>query len=327
MQTAILKKLVFTLGGLGLLSLLAVIWSLGQGSLILGPAEVWNALGTDSLENRLISELRLPRALSAFAVGGLLALSGALMQNLLRNPLGDPYVLGVSGGAAVGALGAMLLGLGTLWLNISAFAGALISMLLVFALAHGQGGWTTTRLLLTGVIVAAGWAAVIRLILAISPDTDLRGMIFWLMGDFSHANSPAFAITALILGLVLCLPIARNLNVLARGELNAQALGVNVRGLRWASYFIASLMTAVAVTQAGSIGFVGLVVPHLVRLIIGNDQRILLPASVLLGGTLLLCADTVARTIISPQQLPVGVITALIGVPLFLYLLNKGRHS
>ncbi|MFC1751006.1 FecCD family ABC transporter permease, partial [Pseudomonadota bacterium] len=268
----------------------------------------------------------LPRALSALAVGGLLALAGALMQTLLRNPLGDPYVLGISGGAAVGTLGTMLLGLGGLWLNASAFVGALLSMLLVFALAHGKGGWTTTRLLLTGVIVAAGWGALIRLMLAISPDSDLRGMIFWLMGDFSHATDPGISIFILILGLLFCMPMARSLNILARGELQAQALGVNVATLRWATYFLASLLTAVAVTQAGSIGFVGLVVPHLIRLAIGNDQRILLPASVLLGGGLLICADTLARTIIAPQQLPVGVITALIGVPIFLYLLRQSRH-
>jgi len=320
-----LKKLSITLAGLGLLGLASLLWSLSQGSITLGPGELWNAWHSDSLEQRLVTELRLPRALSAFAVGGLLALAGALMQTLLRNPLGDPYVLGISGGAAVGTLGAMLLGIGGIWLNTSAFVGALLSMLLVFALAHGKGGWTTTRLLLTGVIVAAGWGALIRLMLAISPDSDLRGMIFWLMGDFSHASAPGGAIAVLIIGLLLCVPMARSLNILARGEMQAQALGVNVQGLRWASYFLASMLTAVAVTQAGSIGFVGLVVPHLIRLVAGNDQRLLLPASVLLGGTLLVCADTLARTVIAPQQLPVGVITALIGVPVFLYLLRQSK--
>ena len=320
-----MKKLSITLAGLGLLGLASLLWSLSQGSITLGPGELWNAWHSDSLEQRLVTELRLPRALSAFAVGGLLALAGALMQTLLRNPLGDPYVLGISGGAAVGTLGAMLLGIGGIWLNTSAFVGALLSMLLVFALAHGKGGWTTTRLLLTGVIVAAGWGALIRLMLAISPDSDLRGMIFWLMGDFSHASAPGGAIAVLIIGLLLCVPMARSLNILARGEMQAQALGVNVQGLRWASYFLASMLTAVAVTQAGSIGFVGLVVPHLIRLVAGNDQRLLLPASVLLGGTLLVCADTLARTVIAPQQLPVGVITALIGVPVFLYLLRQSK--
>ncbi len=320
-----LKKLAIALAGLGLLAAASLLWSLSQGSVTLGPGELWHAWRSDSLEHRLVTELRLPRALSAFAVGGLLALAGALMQTLLRNPLGDPYVLGISGGAAVGTLGAMLLGMGGIWLNSSAFVGALLSMLLVFALAHGKGGWTTTRLLLTGVIVAAGWGALIRLMLAISPDSDLRGMIFWLMGDFSHATAPGGAIAVLVIGLLLCIPMARSLNILARGEMQAQALGVNVQGLRWASYFLASLLTAVAVTQAGSIGFVGLVVPHLIRLVVGNDQRLLLPASVLLGGALLVCADTLARTVIAPQQLPVGVITALIGVPVFLYLLRQSK--
>jgi len=314
--------------GFGLLALLSLGWSLTQGSLNLSPTQLWNAWqAPDSLEHRLVFELRLPRILSAFAVGALLALAGALMQTLLRNPLADPYVLGISGGAASGALAVILFGLGGLWLTLGSFAGALFSMLLVFGLAHDRGSWTPTRLLLTGVIVAAGWGALISFMLAISPEGNLRTMLFWLMGDFSGSDQPTFALITLILGVTLSLPVARNLSVLGRGEQQAAALGVDVSRLRWQVYFLAALLTAIAVNQAGSIGFVGLIVPHLIRLALGNDQRLLLPASALLGGSLLVCADTLARTVIAPQQLPVGVITAFLGVPLFLYLLRRSRVS
>lgn len=329
MANPLQKRFILTLTVLAIAAAVALIWSLSRGSLPLSPIELWHVWNSPDPEQQmaqqLITELRLPRALSAFAVGGLLALAGALMQTLLRNPLADPYVLGISGGAAVGALGTMLLGLGSFWLTGGSFLGALLSMLLVFTLAHGGGSWTSSRLLLTGVVVSAGWGALISFILAISPDNNLRGMIFWLMGDFGQAGSPLFALLVLGAGLLFCLPLARNLTLLGRGELQAQTLGVNVLRLRWSIYIIASLLTAVAVTQAGSIGFIGLVVPHLIRLVLGNDQRLLLPASVLLGGTLLLCADTLARTLIAPQQLPVGVITALLGVPVFLYLLRRSN--
>lgn len=325
---AILRRQRFSqiIIGFSLLALISIIWSLSQGSLNLSIDQFWLAWqAPDSLEHQLIFELRLPRTLSAFAVGGLLALAGALMQTLLRNPLADPYILGISGGAASGALAVILLGLSGLWLTLGSFAGALFSMLLVFALAHGQGSWTPTRLLLTGVIIASGWGALISFMLAVSLDGDLRSMLFWLMGDFSHSDQPTIALLCLAFGLILSLPVARNLSILARGEQQAAALGVNVRRLRWQVYFLAALLTAIAVNQAGSIGFVGLIVPHLIRLALGNDQRLLLPTSALLGGSLLVCADTLSRTVIAPQQLPVGVITAFIGVPLFLYLLRRSR--
>lgn len=313
------------LAGLSLLSVASLIFALAAGSVAIAWSELWAvASGSEEgLGRSLILELRLPRALAAFATGGMLALAGALMQVLLRNPLADPYILGISGGAAVGALLTMLLGAGGMWLTGSAFAGALLSMLLVFALGHGRGSWTATRLLLTGVVVAAGWGALISLILSLSADAQLRGMLFWLMGDLSHADDPWPGLLLLAVGLALSLPLARNLNVLSRGELQAGALGVAVAPLRVQVYLIASLLTAVAVTTAGSVGFVGLVTPHLLRLIAGNDQRLLLPACALLGGSLLTIADTLARTVTAPQQLPVGVITALLGVPVFLYLLHR----
>ncbi|PSF14076.1 FecCD family ABC transporter permease [Marinobacter shengliensis] len=304
-----------------------MVMSVGIGSVAIAPADVLLVfLGEGSnLHRTLIFELRLPRTLSAFATGGLLAVAGALMQVLLRNPLADPYVLGLSGGAAVGALLAMLAGLGGAVISGSAFAGAMLATLMVFGLAHGTGSWTPSRLLLTGVVVAAGWGAVITLMLAISPARELPGMLYWLMGDVSYARAPWPGLGVLVLVCALVVPLGRSLNVLARGPMQAAALGISVRPLEWLIYILASLLTATAVTMAGSIGFVGLVVPHMLRLVLGNDQRLILPACALAGGTLLVLADTLARVVIAPEQLPVGVITALLGVPTFLYLLYRSR--
>ncbi|MFP1680372.1 FecCD family ABC transporter permease [Alloalcanivorax sp. C16-2] len=312
------------LAGLGLLAVAAAL-AVGSVPITVGQLLAVLTGGGDPLHRELLLSLRLPRALAAFATGGLLSLAGALMQVLLRNPLADPYVLGLSGGAAVGALGAMLVGAAAFGVSGAAFAGALLSTLLVFGLAQGVGGWSPTRLLLTGVVVAAGWSAVVTFLLTLSPADQLPGMLYWLMGDLSYARSPLPAWLVLVPALLATLPLGRTLNVLARGPLQAAALGVAVRPLEITVYVLASLLTAVAVTTAGSVGFVGLVVPHMLRLLLGNDQRLILPASVLAGGALLTLADTLARTLLAPEQLPVGVITALLGVPTFLFLLYRSR--
>ncbi|WP_081945700.1 FecCD family ABC transporter permease [Halomonas salina] len=313
---------------LALAALLSQGLALSLGSVAIGPDELVQVLtgGGEALHRTLVLELRLPRALAAFGTGALLAMAGALMQILLRNPLADPYVLGLSGGASVAALAAMLAGLGAALVGGAAFAGALASTLIVFGLAHGGGSWTPTRLLLTGVVMASGWGALISFLLAVSPVERLPGMLYWLMGDLAYAGSPWPVLVTAAAALAVVLPLGRTLNVLARGGLQAAALGVAVRPLEWALYLLASLVTAVAVTTAGSVGFVGLMVPHMLRLRLGNDQRRILPASLLAGGTLLTLADTLARTLIAPQQLPVGVITALIGVPTFLFLLQRSRR-
>ncbi len=299
--------------------------SIGSSAMELGQTLAVLTGGGTELQQTLILDLRLPRTLSAFATGGLLAVAGALMQVLLRNPLADPYVLGLSGGAAVGALLAMLAGVAGFVVSGSAFAGAMLATLLVFGLAHGTGSWTPSRLLLTGVVMASGWGALITLILAMTPASRLPGMLYWLMGDLSHAGTPAPALIILVLVCLLVFPLGRSLNVLARGPLQAAALGVSVRPLEWLIYLLASILTATAVTMAGSVGFVGLVVPHMLRLVLGNDQRLILPACALAGGGLLVLADALARVVIAPEQLPVGVITALVGVPTFLYLLYRSR--
>ena len=317
------------IAALGCFALGSLLGALMIGAVQIDARDVFSALmgrGEGQFDS-IVLHLRLPRALAGFACGGLLALSGALLQVLLRNPLADPYVLGISGGAGVGAILAILLGLGAAGISGSAFTGALCAMVLVFSLARGDGSWTQTRLLLTGVIVASGCGAFIALMLSIAPDHQLHGMLFWLMGDLSQANAPKWALVVLAIILLFILPFARELNLLTHGMDVAHSLGVQVKRLRWSVYVAASLATAIAVTQAGSIGFVGLVVPHLVRLAIGNDQRLLLPAAVLAGGGGLVIADTLARTVIAPQQLPVGVLTAMIGVPVFLFLLTRDTRG
>src|SRR5574343_237951 len=293
------RRLALVFLCLGLMALGAVAIGLSVGSVKMSFADVMTGLFDPAAPGAVvIRDLRLPRTLAAFGCGGLLALAGALMQVLLRNPLADPYVLGVSGGAGVGALLAIFFGWSVLWVDTLAFAGALSAMLLVFGLSHGDGSWTQTRLLLPGVIVASGCGALIALMLAMAPETKLRGMLFWLMGDLGQSTTWWPAMLALV-------------------------VAVAATRLRYAVFLIASLATAAAVTTAGSVGFIGLVVPHLVRLATGNDQRLLLPASLLAGGSLLVLADTLARTLIAPQQLPVGVLTALVGVPVFLFLLSR----
>lgn len=310
---------------LAALTPVTILVALMAGNVWLGPTEVWRALQGEStpLARTVLFELRGPRVLLAYGVGGLLALAGVLMQALLRNPLADPYVLGISGGAAVGALLVLVIGGAGATLGLGAGGGALMSLGLLVLLARHT--LNPLRLLLTGVALAAGWGALISLLLTLSADSALRGMIFWLLGDMSHTTGAGWAWLALSLGIVLTLPLARDLNVLVRGDVFAATLGVNVPRLRLALFIGSALLTAVAVALAGPIGFVGLVIPHALRLIGLRDHRQLLLAAPLAGGALLTLADTLARTVVAPQQLPIGALTAAIGVPWFLYLLGRAK--
>jgi iron complex transport system permease protein len=321
------KTLLFA--GLIGIAMGAMLLALAWGSADVSVSEVLGALAgsADDKTRAVILDLRWPRALTAFSVGGLLAIAGVLMQVLLRNPLAEPYILGSSGGAAVAALLAMILGLGSIIVDIAAFGGAMAATLLVFSIAHGTGSWAPARLLLTGVVLAAGFSAATTLLLALSPEQNLRGMLFWLMGDLSFAYEPGrvfWLMTALAVAGTLA---ARHLNVLSRGELQAAIVGMPVVGFRYIVFAAASLATALSVTTVGVIGFIGLVVPHLVRLVAGSDHRVVVPASALAGGSLLVIADTLARTVMAPRQLPVGALTAAIGVPLFLVLMSRSRPA
>lgn len=325
-----LRRSLAIWAGLAVVALAALIASLMLGSVPVSARSLIDLLrgGDGGLAGEVVLRLRLPRALAAFACGGLLAVAGTLMQTLLRNPLADPYVLGISGGAAVASLAAMALMLPLLWVQGSALLGALGAIALVMALSHrtflraGEPD-SSARLLLTGVMMAAGFGALTTLILTLAPDASLRGMLFWLTGDLNGVDRAGLPLAALAVTLLIVCPVAHRLNVLLRGEAVAQSVGVSVGPLRARVYLAASLATAVAVTTAGSIGFVGLVVPHILRLRFGNDQRMLLPAAAIGGGALLMIADLIARTVIAPTQLPVGVITAILGVPMFLWLLSR----
>ncbi|MEW5943804.1 MAG: iron ABC transporter permease [Pseudomonadota bacterium] len=297
------------------------------GSAEFSPSQIAAALGGQSASPAydIVWQLRLPRVLAAFACGGLLALTGVLLQVLLRNPLADPYILGVSGGAAAGSLGAMLFGLSLAWIDMAALAGAATAIGLVFALSFGRGGWSMHHLLLTGVVLSAGFGALISLMLTLAPTTEVRGMLFWLMGDLSQAQAPGLAWSALLAAAAAAFWQAPSLNVLGLGELKAKSLGVALLPLQIGIYLVASTAAAVAVLEGGSIGFVGLIVPHLLRLAGASDHRWLVPLSALAGGSFLTLADTLARTAAAPLQLPVGVLTALLGVPLLLTLLARNR--
>jgi iron complex transport system permease protein len=320
-------RLIAVYVGLSLTTVAVFALSLASGSISLGVGELWAAINEqDALAHSLVFELRLPRTLTGFAAGGALALAGALLQILLRNPLADPFVMGVSGGAAAAALSAMLLGLGGFAIDAAATLGALGATLLVFALARGDGGWTPTRLLLTGVVIAAGASALVSLLLTLGDERQLRGMLFWLMGDLAFSEAPGPLLAIFLAALLVALPCARQLNVLARSELQARILGAPVDALRIGIFLAAALLTGASVTTAGAIGFVGLVTPHLARLLVGADHRKMLPAAALLGGALVMIADLCARTLFAPRQLPVGALTALIGTPLFLALMRRAAR-
>jgi len=279
----------------------------------------------DAAARAVLLEVRLPRLLAAFGVGGLLAVAGVLLQALFRNPLADPYVLGVSGGAAVGALLAMLAGAAALTIQSAAVAGALCAVAVVYLLARGGG---TARLLLTGVVLASACGALISVLLAVADSIKLRGMVFWLAGDLGWAQNPLLSLLSALFAVVLAVLLARPLNVLAAGELRARSVGLDVGKWRTLVFIACATLTALAVVSAGTVGFVGLITPHAVRLMFRtSDHRIVAPAAALLGGTLLAAADVVARVAASPRQLPVGAIMALVGAPLFIALLRRRQTS
>jgi iron complex transport system permease protein len=289
--------------------------------------------GSVATMDATLLDLRLARASSAFVTGAALALAGVMMQALLRNPLADPYILGISSGAAVGALAALLVGAALVVVDLAALGGAIAVSLLLYVLARRDLGGHLQRevagdsstLLLTGVILASACMALVTLMLSIAPESRLRGMVFWMIGDLSGGQWRVLPWLVLAAAMLFAMRRARDLNVMALHAEGAATLGVNVGLLRRALFVCSGLLTASAVTTAGSIGFVGLVVPHACRFAFGPDHRILLPASALAGGAFLVLADTLARTVLAPQQLPVGVLTSLIGVPVFLLQLHQLR--
>lgn len=304
---------------------MSLVVALAWGSTPLSLNDVLKGLVDSSpgMARDIVWQLRLPRALAAFACGGLLALAGVLLQALLKNALADSYILGVSGGASLGALGAMTLGAGLAAMNAAALAGALGAIALVFGITVRGGQWNIYRLLLSGVVLSAGFAALTSLILVVAPSAQLKGMLFWLMGDLSYAEYPVLSCMLLFVLTLAAVAMASRLDILSLGEAKARSLGVAVAPLQLTIFFEAALATVAAVMLGGAIGFVGLMMPHAVRLMGVARHRLLLPVAVMAGGSFLTLADTGARTLWAPQQLPVGIFTALIGVPCMLYLLTR----
>ena len=328
------------LPALAVAALLCLLAALRFGSVEVGTLDLARALlqrllghNEPSLASTVLA-LRLSRALTGMAVGGLLAFSGALLQALLRNPLADPYVLGVSGGASCAAVAAIALGAGAVAIALFAAGGALAAMLLLFLLAHralfardaplDQG--RDSAILLTGVMIASLCAAALSLVLSLAPDGRLRTMVFWLLGDLGGAVSlPVAALALLAWALLLALGLrdAGALNLMLGGELQAYTQGVAIVPVRRRLIALTAVATGMAVALAGAVGFVGFVAPHLVRYFVGADQRVVLPAASLTGAILVLFADTIGRSVAAPLQLPVGALTALIGVPVFLWQLQR----
>jgi len=297
-------------------------------AVLLGPADV--PLG-DIVTSPIVWQLRLPRAVLAFLVGGALGVSGVGLQALVRNPLADPFLLGLSGGAGLGAVAAIALNLPGPWaLPLAAFVGAVGAMALVYRLGLIGGAELDPRvLLLAGVAVGAFAAAVTTALVSLAEATELRNAFLWLWGGFSGASWTTVLVFVVYapLPLVVLAAAARPLDLLALGEEPARYLGADVRTLKRLVYLAASLLTAAAVAVAGVIGFVGLIVPHLCRLVWGRLHRTLFPTAFLAGGILLAAADTLARTVVAPRELPVGIVTALLGVPVFAFLLRRWTVS
>jgi iron complex transport system permease protein len=318
------------LGLLAVVLLVALLLAIAVGAVPLSPRQVMDALSrrADPVTSVIVLDLRLPRAMAAVLIGAGLAVAGTVFQALLRNPLAEPYILGVSGGAAVAAVAVIgFAGAIAGWaVPLAAFVGGVAAIALVFRIAASVGRALDTRvLLLAGVVVGAFFNAVIMLLLTLADVETFRSAVFWMMGSLASATWPTVGLLAAstLPALALLLALARPLNLMAVGEETALYLGTRVERLKRMAYVVASLLVAAGVAAAGVIGFVGLIVPHALRLVWGGDHRFLLPGSALAGAAFLLLADTVARTIAAPVELPVGVITALVGVPVFVVLLTR----
>jgi iron complex transport system permease protein len=309
-------------------TIVVLLLAVSIGSVRLGPAELVAAFrGGDATTRTIIWDLRVPRVLLAFVVGGGLGVTGAALQALVRNPLADPYLLGLSGGAGLGAVAAIALGAQSPWaVPIAAFAGALAAVALVYRLAVVAGRRLDPHvLLLAGVVVGAFAGAIMSAIIVLSDAPQLRNAIVWLLGGLGGASWPALMTLTLwsIVPLAIIWVSARSLDLLSLGEETAAHLGADPERLKRIIYLSASLLTAASVATCGIIGFVGLVIPHAVRRAWTPLHRVLVPASFLAGGTFLVIADALARTVLRPVELPVGVITALVGVPFFALLLRR----
>jgi len=309
----------------------AGVLSLGIGSTHIPVKHIVGTLlrAEETAEYSILTKIRIPRIVLAFAVGGALSIAGAILQGMFRNPLVEPYTLGISGGASLGVCLAIVLRLyariGVIAYPASGFLGAALTILAVYSLSSRRGMITIHGLLLTGVMISFICSSAVMLIMAVSRSEDIHGIVFWVMGSLDEPDAflIAIAVGTSLVGLVVAYLFSLDLNALALGEEEATHLGVNVERTKRLLFLIASILTGICVSVAGIIGFVGLVVPHFVRLFTGSDHRMLLVSSFLAGATFLILCDAVARTVISPLELPVGVITGIIGGSIFIYALGR----
>ena len=307
-------------------------------SMLLGTADVtivqlWGILTGDTevkeMTKLIVLNIRLPRIIAAGLAGFSLSLGGLVFQAILRNPLADPFILGVSSGGAFGAVLGIMFGFSfNLGIPLLSFAGAMLTIYLVLVMGQRKMGMESSTILLAGVIINAFFTAIIMFFISTAADDRLHTMLFWLYGDLSQSAYVQFAIIApvVVMAFVILYGLSRHLNLITAGEETALQLGVDIKRTKMICFLVVSLVIGLVVSFSGLIGFVGLIVPHLGRMVLGSDHRLLMPVSALGGAVFLIAADTVARTIISPSELPVGVITAFIGAPFFIYLL-KTRGS
>jgi len=328
------KRLVITLCALTILLFLVGVFSVATGSEQVGlttvvrviAAKIAGQVADVSPEHRLIiSEIRFPRVLMAIVVGSALAVAGSAYQALLRNPLADPGILGISSGAALGAISATIFAESVpISRPVAAFAGAVLTIAVVYALGQGRRGSGTERLILAGVITNASLSSIVIFLVTSASGARQRNVLSWLIGDLSGESRLLLPVALfVVIGIAAVYVNARSLNLMMIGEEEAFALGVETRRVKVAVYLAASLLTGAAVAVSGAIGFVGLIIPHSVRLVGGSDNRLVIPASALVGGAFLMLADTIARTVLAPRELNIGVITSLVGAPVFVYLLRR----
>lgn len=336
MQPLTPKRLAWICGSLCVVLLIVVVLSLRVGAVPISVIDLVASLGrvaigrSDQLPSEyslIVFDIRLPRILLGILVGAALSVAGTGFQALLRNPLADPYVLGVSSGAALGAILSLIISSrASFAMPLAAFAGALATIAGVYFLGRRGGQIDTHTLLLAGIITASFLSAVIMFLMTTLSGGELRGIAFWLMGDLTSTKTPVglgWLFTVLLIAIGAIYSTAADLNLLLSGEQEAMHLGVDVPRVKLVVYVSASLLTGLAVSVSGAIGYVGLLVPHVMRLLFGSDHRLLIPTTALGGAIAIVIADTLARTIVSPTELPVGAMTAMAGAPVFIYLLRR----
>ncbi|QIA09003.1 FecCD family ABC transporter permease [Draconibacterium halophilum] len=324
-------KWILFLAALLVLLLVSVLFSLSSGEVKISLSQLPQILSDNgSIEYTVLTKIRIPRILLAIGVGGALSLSGVVLQGIYRNPLVEPYTLGISGGAALGVAVAIVFGLNALsFFSLPAFGfvGALFTLFVVYFLSIKRGGLSINSMLLIGVMVSFVSSSAMMFLMSISTSDNLHNIVFWVMGSLDESNNSLIAIAfySSLAGLAISYFFAQTLNALRLGEVKARHLGINTGLAIKLLFFVASLLTGIAVSVAGVIGFVGLVIPHVIRLVIGNDYRILLAGSFLGGAIFLILSDIIARTIISPNELPIGVITGFVGGLVFIIVLSRSK--